>query len=386
MGCTVKLGYYDNFRCLADNCPFTCCQEWAIAVDEETQNKWKNIKLSDLGIQDVANRTLCDCLEKDGSNQVITLKEDEKTCPFLGENKLCQVVVTLGEDKIADICRSYPRHTNNTNGHKEYSLDFGCPAVIDLLHEKGSSRMTEGEAYVPESFLEKVRAMIMGHLECTNYSLTERMMMTYYCLLDLLEQEEPTEAMIEEYTSEAYLDELVGEMRKLEVEESDGFWERNELFLDMEQLYLKEEHYTSYLEEVTQWAKGIEMYYADTELMEKYTNFEKAYGTYERLLKDYLVAETWASVLKDGMDAEDMTTAYMWILLEYAVMKQMAFLRWLANEEKELTYQMVKDSIMIVSRMAGYDIDDVKNCLEYSYETTILEWGHVALIIGDGQL
>lgn len=26
--------YYNNFKCIADKCSITCCQEWKIAVDD----------------------------------------------------------------------------------------------------------------------------------------------------------------------------------------------------------------------------------------------------------------------------------------------------------------------------------------------------------------
>ena len=28
--------YYNNFKCIADKCSITCCQEWKIAVDDAT--------------------------------------------------------------------------------------------------------------------------------------------------------------------------------------------------------------------------------------------------------------------------------------------------------------------------------------------------------------
>ena len=37
----IKPNYYDRFTCIADKCTFTCCQEWKIAVDNETNRKWK---------------------------------------------------------------------------------------------------------------------------------------------------------------------------------------------------------------------------------------------------------------------------------------------------------------------------------------------------------
>ena len=33
--------YYNKFKCIADKCSITCCQEWKIAVDDATNRKWK---------------------------------------------------------------------------------------------------------------------------------------------------------------------------------------------------------------------------------------------------------------------------------------------------------------------------------------------------------
>lgn len=33
-----KPEYYDEFVCTANKCPFTCCREWKIEVDDETKN------------------------------------------------------------------------------------------------------------------------------------------------------------------------------------------------------------------------------------------------------------------------------------------------------------------------------------------------------------
>ena len=42
----IKIDYYDKFNCIADKCSFTCCQEWKIAVDEDTYTKWKNLSIA----------------------------------------------------------------------------------------------------------------------------------------------------------------------------------------------------------------------------------------------------------------------------------------------------------------------------------------------------
>lgn len=32
---TIKTQIYDDFHCIADQCPMTCCQGWSIKVDKE---------------------------------------------------------------------------------------------------------------------------------------------------------------------------------------------------------------------------------------------------------------------------------------------------------------------------------------------------------------
>ena len=38
--------YYNNFKCIADKCSITCCQEWKIAVDDATNRKWMKLSFS----------------------------------------------------------------------------------------------------------------------------------------------------------------------------------------------------------------------------------------------------------------------------------------------------------------------------------------------------
>ena len=39
----VRPDYYKKFQCIADKCTITCCQEWKIGVDNETNRKWKKL-------------------------------------------------------------------------------------------------------------------------------------------------------------------------------------------------------------------------------------------------------------------------------------------------------------------------------------------------------
>lgn len=373
---STKINYYDAFKCTADKCPYTCCQQWDITIDEDTRKKWEGIQLH--------NKVLCDCIEKIDQDYIMVLNEERK-CPFLNANHLCSMVVDLDEKYLSKICMSYPRHITEFEDRQEYALDFGCPAVIDLLQES----LDEGVSFVEAdsrseepSCLEQVRSMVVELLKHTAFSLTERMMMTYYCLLDMLEQEVLTEEMLEEYKSSSYLEELVGEIRKVGIDEVDSLWEKNELFLDRVQLYKREKIYGEHLEAITSLSEQLETSYDDETLEEKLVSFKKQYINYEKLFENYFIAEVWANSLKPEITLEEMVMVYQWVVLEYCTMKHTLCLKWLQDGEQALNYETVRDYMMIVSRMSNDDFREIRETLEENYDSPIFEWGQLALILG----
>lgn len=318
---------------------------------------------------------------------MIALKKD-KTCPFLNKDKLCSVVVSLGEGYLSKTCTTYPRHIHKVGDKEEYSLDFGCPAVIDLIYkeEKGIYFKNEGTKGYTSTVLEEVREMILERIQDETYTLTEGILMAYCCLLELLEEEELTAEVVEAYKSKEYLEALVNEMRTMKVEEIDSFWERNEQFLDRIQLYRNDETYTKDIEVYSILAEKLEEYYSDIWLLEKNEVFEVQYQGFEKLLRNYLAAEIWANVLRNHMTLVDMVMIYQWIILEYCAIKQLTFLKWVSEETVAIDYNMVRDSIMMIARMIAYDQAEIEKCLAYSFEETILDWGTLALIVGNGKM
>ena len=86
------------------------------------------------------------------------------------------------------------------------------------------------------------------------------------------------------------------------------------------------------------------------------------------------------------MELEDVVVGFQWITLEYAVLKQAIFLKWLINGEGEIDYTMVRNYISVISRVTGYEQSDIREYLENSFEEVIWEWGYLALVIGNGKL
>lgn len=129
----IKPNYYDRFTCIADKCTFTCCQEWKIAVDNETNRKWKK-KYPPQEVK-VQRKNLSAYTTKKDRGRVIRLDEEHK-CPFLSENRLCRLVSAYGDSVLSETCTVFPREVHRFETHEEEVLMPCCPAVIDLWAEE----------------------------------------------------------------------------------------------------------------------------------------------------------------------------------------------------------------------------------------------------------
>lgn len=387
MSQNIKINCYDTFRCIADQCPFHCCQEWRIGVDEKTLHKWEGLKLNRIESDEESKPeiSLCSCVKKEEAGGCIILDQD-KQCQFLNKKKLCRVVLELGEDFLSETCTVFPRQINKFEDRVEYALDAGCPAVIDLLNQNLESvhLSTEGEYTKSELYL--IRELILTMIQDEDYTLSERMLMIFYILLDFLEETSLTEEKINSYKSKKSLTSLVKAIRKMNFNKVDSFLEKNELFLDVVENYRKQKLYVNYIEGIATLAEQIEEDYDNPTILTQLKQFEKEFDAYEKLVKNYLVVEIFGSGLSKEMDLEDMVVAFQWVVLQYAVLKQAIFLKWQEQDKGAIEYSMVRDYITIISRVTGYGQGDIREYMENSFEDVIWEWGYLALILGNDKV
>ncbi len=63
--------------------------------------------------------------------------QDEKgICRMLDPDGLCSIQRVLGEAALCDTCRVYPRHTEEFEDVREYSLSLSCPEAARLIVER----------------------------------------------------------------------------------------------------------------------------------------------------------------------------------------------------------------------------------------------------------
>ena len=114
-------GYYPRFRCIAGDCRHSCCVGWEIDIDEDTLDYYNGVE-GDFGARLRAGIV-------DGA---FCLDERER-CPFLNEQGLCDIILTLGEDALSQICSDHPRYRNFFSHREETGLGLCCEAAAELV-------------------------------------------------------------------------------------------------------------------------------------------------------------------------------------------------------------------------------------------------------------
>lgn len=140
----VKPRYYDAFVCIADHCPATCCRGWQIVIDDDALVRYWNEK------GEFGNR-----LKNSIDWESGTFCQYDGRCDFLNDRNLCDIHETLGEGALCDTCRRYPRHVEEFEGVREYSLTLSCPeAARRMLTDSAPMTLVEWETEEEETFEE----------------------------------------------------------------------------------------------------------------------------------------------------------------------------------------------------------------------------------------
>lgn len=139
--------FYQNFRCLAQDCRDSCCVGWRITFDKKDYLRLRRLE---------APAELKERLEKDvrrerkGANGGVfygkfDLESHNGRCPFLNEEGLCSIQLACGGEALPYVCRSYPRNVFYTTAAREYTLSTSCEGVLQQLWE-----LPEGVEFVED--------------------------------------------------------------------------------------------------------------------------------------------------------------------------------------------------------------------------------------------
>ena len=117
--------FYPAFRCLAGDCPDTCCKDWEIVVDDEAMAFYRTIP-GELG--EKLKTAFC---KQDGDT--CFRLDAQRKCVLLTPEGLCPLQAAYGEKALCRICASHPRFLEEYGATQEITLSISCPAAAKLL-------------------------------------------------------------------------------------------------------------------------------------------------------------------------------------------------------------------------------------------------------------
>ena len=126
--------YYKNFKCIAGDCPDSCCQGWEVDADDESLEYYKTLPDS-LEIKQRINSVL----DKDEFDNIIFRLAPKKRCPFLNDENLCDMHIAIGGEHTPVTCRNFPRFIYDFGGTREIGISFSCPVAADLIYHSEES-------------------------------------------------------------------------------------------------------------------------------------------------------------------------------------------------------------------------------------------------------
>lgn len=170
--------YYNKFRCIAGECPDTCCVGWEVDIDPDTSEKYSAVS-GELG--DKIKKHL---IRDENGDELFSLCEGDR-CPFLNNCNLCEIHMIAGEDFLSKTCKLFPRFFDDFGTFREMGLGFGCPEAARImlqdeekfnliLHEEHDGKSED----VDEAFLDKLislRKEMFNILENKDLQLREKL-------------------------------------------------------------------------------------------------------------------------------------------------------------------------------------------------------------------
>ena len=119
----TKLNRDGDFRCMAENCPDTCCAGWEIVVDDVSADRFR-------AMEDAMGKRLQQALlTVAGETQL--LRHPDGRCVLLNDRNLCDLYALYGEGALCRTCRLHPRFVAEYGARREVMPGLSCPAWIE---------------------------------------------------------------------------------------------------------------------------------------------------------------------------------------------------------------------------------------------------------------
>lgn len=373
--------------------------------------------------------------KKDGAD-IIELLPNMR-CPFLEDTELCRLVMDYGEECLSKTCHVFPRETHEFPDRTERTLVSCCPEIVDRLYALKELHFTnlpyQDRAFLLEGKdkLFRIRNIMMYYLDDDTVSNEVNLKRCLFMLLDLLEKEQKMRqkdsakkktshkqsadtnrrsncavevngisnlagTMAEdgaaalmtldpgECLKEADVEKLTEMILAMPKDAQASIEEQNALFLDITENYRKEGRYQGLLNPLYAMAEQLSHEFQEAEparMDEICALHAEVVVSYTSLLRNYLVAEAFATLLIPGCTLRDMVLQLEWMIMEYVLIIHAMVLQMLCEKDRPLTYPKARELLILIARMTGYDGDEIEDYLHDSFENPIWPWGYADYLL-----
>lgn len=132
--------YFRDFTCQPMRCQESCCERWQIIIDQKTYETYATA--TNPIIQNIVKSGLTKNESPKGMDDYARINLDSNlACPFLNGEKLCEVILNLGEVNLSKTCKSYPRAIVEIQDQWHRGLEMSCSVAAEdiLLNQQGIS-------------------------------------------------------------------------------------------------------------------------------------------------------------------------------------------------------------------------------------------------------
>lgn len=367
-----KPQYYDNFTCIADRCPDTCCAGWQIVIDDISLENYGKI-----------SGTFGERLQKSIDWKEGIFRQNQRRCAFLNQENLCDLYRELGADSLCDTCRMYPRHVEEYEDLREFSLSLSCPVAAEMiLGCKEQVRFLEEEDDVEEQeeeyedfdiilfdWLEEAREVLLEVIQDRSLPVSARMLVLLN--VSFLSQKALDQGILLEMDLRAELEKAVSESRKTSVQKQGEKVFQNKILLlkDLQKLEVLREEWTELLHRLEKnlYARGVEDYEAlreeFLESVQETSSQKKQWEIYEEQLLVFFVYTYFCGAVYDDMIYTKAVLAVFSVLW----IEELWMERWLSKGQK-LEFQDMVQVAYTYAREIEHS-DENLNLLEEFFDT-----------------
>lgn len=330
--------YFKDFKCIASKCEDTCCAGWGIVIDDATYDRYKNVQ------GEFGDRLRSEIVHEAGEN-IFVLKGNN--CPFLNEEKTCDIYINIGEENLCYTCQQYPRYTEEFGSLREIGISLSCPEAARIMlnnSKKVEFELSENNEVVSsyndinaQLFIELLqsRKIVMDIIQDRTIDLRKRAVVALLFVDEIQEKIDESEikeikSVREKYLDKGFLQELINELEEYKDNEGakyDNMHEYFKVFKDLKHITPDDPlGLNDALRYFWQTDEDEELYII------KHRQFEEYYKDKLYKFENILVYFVFRYFMKAVFDY-DVLAKIKTALVSYMVIRELAVVRYIENNE-----------------------------------------------------